>query len=210
MEHILEKLFESVPKARILRIFLRNPDENFTMPELVKRSGLRETQARKELAKLLKFGLLKSKFAQRVYELPPSENTLKKKRKIIKKERVYFVNFGFPVITELKNLVTKSSVTSHQKLLQKIKLLGKIKLAVISGILINNDHTRTDLLIVGDHIKKTKFNSLLEILESELGKSIRYTLMDSKEFKYRMDMYDRFLRDILEYPHEKLIDRTRS
>ena len=43
--------------------------------------------------------------------------------------------------------------------------------------------------------------------ESELGKSVQHTLMDTEEFRYRLDMYDRFLRDILEYPHEKLINK---
>ena len=82
-----------------------------------------------------------------------------------------------------------------------------MKLAVLSGVFINSDNARTDLLIVGDDVKKRALENFLGHTESDLGRPIQYTLMDTEEFRYRMDMYDRFLRDILEYPHAKLINR---
>ena len=124
-----------------------------------------------------------------------------------KKAVIFQVNSDFPLLSELHDLVIKSSVASRKKLLQQIKSLGRVKLAVLSGVFINSDNARTDLLIVGDDIKKSKLENFLARTESELGKSVHHTLMDTDEFRYRLDMYDRFLRDILEYPHEKLINR---
>ena len=83
----------------------------------------------------------------------------------------------------------------------------QVKLAVLAGVFLNHENSRTDLLIVGDDITKRKLDRFLLYIESELGRSIQYTLMDMDEFKYRMGMYDRFLRDILEYPHTTIIDR---
>jgi len=132
-------------------------------------------------------------------------------RMVVKTRRakVYLVNPDFEVLPELKDLVMKVSVASRKKLLDKIQRLGKIKLALLSGIFLRNDNSRTDLLLVGEKIKRGKLDKFISQIESEIGKAIRYTIMDTTEFKYRLDMYDRFLRDILESPHEKLVDRLK-
>jgi hypothetical protein len=46
-------------------------------------------------------------------------------------------------------------------------------------------------------------------MESEVGKEIEYAAMNTKEFDYRFHMFDRFVRDILEKPNEKLLNRIR-
>lgn len=210
MEHILEKLFESTPKARILRMFVRNVDEHHVFPDIIRRTGLKPKVARHEMSKLQKIGLLRTDIKNRTHEITPRlKNRKSKKKRITRKERVYFVNESFPALSELRNFIVKCTVASKKKLLSQIRNLGNIKLAVISGIFLNNEDARTDLLIVGDNVKKRRFNSFLDTLESDLGKSVRCTLMDGKEFAYRMNMYDRFLRDVFEHPHEKLIARVR-
>ena len=78
---------------------------------------------------------------------------------------------------------------------------------MLAGVFIGQENARTDILMVGEGITKTKLNQFLATTESEIGKTLHYTLMSTDEFRYRRDMYDRFLRDILEYPHEKLINR---
>ncbi len=210
-EQILEKLFESVPKVRLLRLFMRNPDVYFSFPEIYKRSQVKPRAAKKELAKLLKIGIAKTKIGYIREEIRRKSRSKKTPKVIIKtkKARVYYADSRFELLDELRALVTKSAVASRQKLIKQIRGLGKMKLAIISGAFLNSDNSRTDLLIVGDHIKKKKLDNFLAEIESELGKSLRYTSMDTKEFKYRLDMYDRFLRDILEYPHKKLINTLR-
>ena len=44
-------------------------------------------------------------------------------------------------------------------------------------------------------------------LEAEAGTEIDYAVFDNEEFQYRQKMFDRFLRDILEKPHKKLINK---
>lgn len=191
MEQILEKLFDSVPKARILRIFMQNPDQSFTFDMIVGKSNVKSAQARKEINKLLKVGIIFEKKA-----------SIKKVKTI-----VYTANQDFEIFQELRNLIIKSSVASKKNLLQRLKKLGRIRLAMIAGTLINNERGRTDLLLVADDITKGKLERFLSELESEVGKQVHYTLMTKDEFTYRINMYDRFLRDILESPHEKLINR---
>lgn len=209
MEQILEKLFESGPKVRILRLFVRNPERFFEFSEILKLSQTKSSQARSELSKLIKIGLVKEKFASVREEIKLQAGSKKKTAKLkIRHAKVYFVNKDFSLINELSNLVSKAAVASKTKLASQLKQLGKVKLAVTSGIFLNEDNSRTDLLIVGENIKPGKLEKFLTQTESELGKSIQYTLMNTEEFKYRMHMYDRFLRDILENEHEKLIDKV--
>lgn len=183
MEQILEKLFESRSRVRILRLLLQNTEELFTIAEIGKKTKIRPQTVRGELVKLAGIGLVKCKSNQ------------------------YGVNPAFVLLNELRDLVIKSSIASRERLLRGIKRLGRIRLTVLSGIFIHNENSRTDLLIVGDDIQKRRIERFLQNAESELGKSIRYAVMDTDEFKYRLNMYDRFLKDILERPHEKLINK---
>ncbi len=183
MDQILEKLFESSGRVRILRLLLQNTEELFTISAISKKTKVRPQTVRGELVKLAGVGLVKRKSDQ------------------------YGVNPLFTLLKELRDLVVKSSVASRKGLVQGIKRLGRVRLVILSGVFINNENSRTDLLIVGDDIKKRKIERFLQNTESELGKSIRYTVMDTDEFKYRMNMYDRFLKDIIEFPHEKLINK---
>lgn len=205
MEQILEKLFDSIPKARILRIFMQNPDQSFTFDMIVGKSNVKSGQVRKEINKLLKFGIIFEKKASIKKQLPGRKG--KKGGVKIVKTLVYIANQDFEIFQELRNLIIKSSVASKKNLLQRLKKLGRIRLAMIAGTLINNDRGRTDLLLVADDITKGKLEKFLSELESEVGKQVHYTLMTKDEFTYRINMYDRFLRDILESPHEKLINR---
>ena len=205
MEQILEKLFNSVPKARVLRIFMQNPDQSFTFDMIVLKSNVKNIQARKEIHRLLKLGVILEKKTTIKKEIP----VRKGKKGAVKTVRteIYSANQDFEIFQELRNLIIKSSVASKKSLLQKLKKLGRIRLAMVAGTLINNDRGRTDLLLVADDITKGKLERFLSELESEVGKQIHYTLMTKDEFTYRINMYDRFLRDILESPHEKLINR---
>lgn len=202
MEQLLEKLFESTSKVRVMRLFIQNPETSFTFPKILQRTQIKKSSAKKELVKLTKIGLIETKIATIKKEESPDE-VKEKSRKM----QVYYLNQQFPLLNELHALMVKSSTTSRKKILNQIKKLGKVKLAILSGIFINSDRSRTDLLIVGDDISKKRLENFLVEVESELGKTLSYTVMDTDEFRYRMNMLDRFLRDIFEYPHEKLINK---
>ncbi|KKS37781.1 MAG: hypothetical protein A3G49_05455 [Candidatus Sungbacteria bacterium RIFCSPLOWO2_12_FULL_41_11] len=77
MEQILDKLFESTTKVRLLKLFLMNPDGQFTMPEVVKQTQLKRQAVKKELAKLMRLGLVKTK----ILTIP--ELRVKKLKKIL-------------------------------------------------------------------------------------------------------------------------------
>jgi hypothetical protein len=122
-----------------------------------------------------------------------------------KNEKIFETNRDFIFYPELKSLVVKSNTLPECRSLNRIKDLGKIKLALISGVFLNFPKSRADLLIVGDELSRAKMKHLFENLEAEVGKEINYSVMNSEEFKYRTDMLDKFIMEFLESPYDEII-----
>ncbi len=188
-EPTLDALFDSPIKVKLLKLFLYNPDGDFESKAIAKKLNLKSAQVNKNISNLAEIKFLNCK------------NSNGKK--------TFRVNRDFEFYNELKELVAKASPASKEKMLKSFKSLGKIKLALLAGVFINSDTSRADLLIVGDNIKPAKFNNFIKKLEAEVGKEISYALMTNKEFHYRYDMYDRFIRDLLDFKHEKLINKLK-
>ena len=130
--------------------------------------------------------------------------------KVKKNEPAYFLNTDFGSFYELRELILKSLPAEKDDMVAKINKLGKIRLAIISGIFINkenHDPLVADLLIVGDYVENRKVKPFLKSLEAEVGKEVKYSIMDKEEFQYRLAMFDRFVRVLLDGPHEKLINK---
>ena len=199
---ILSKLFGSSSRIKIMRLFLLNREEAFENSDVVKKSKVTSIVARKELAMLSKIGFIDKKSFFK--EIPP-----KTKNGKIKKKRVsgWQLDDSFPLLSSVHNLLISTEPLGRKEIAGKLKNCGSIKLIVISGVFIQNPDSRVDMLIVGDKLKKGVIENTLQILESEIGKDISYTSLETPEFRYRMSVYDKFIRDILDYPHVKIVDK---
>lgn len=134
------------------------------------------------------------------------------KRKKPSRGRLYSLNSNFEFFQELRSLILKASPAEKDQLTKRILDLGRIKLAIISGIFLNYGdnfvfNPVADLFIVADDINKRKLSSFLRSLEAEVGREIKFGLMEKEEFEYRYNMFDRFVRVLLEGPHEKIINK---
>jgi hypothetical protein len=85
--------------------------------------------------------------------------------------------------------------------------MGKVKLFIASGIFLRDPDRTMDVMIVGDQLNRGIIDRNVKELESEIGKELRYAVFGTDEFMYRLNMYDKLLRDVLDYPHEKLINK---
>ena len=122
------------------------------------------------------------------------------------------LNESFDFFVELQDLVLKPSPIETDRLIKRINTLGRVKLAVVAGIFVSQPddttyETPADLFIVGDDIDRGKLTKFLKSLEAEMGTEIRFGVMEKDEFKYRYEMFDRFLRVLFEGPHRKIINK---
>lgn len=188
MSEILENLFGSRERARLLRFFLQNPEKEFDLKEIARRTMLNSAAARKEILNLAKIKFISIRTR--------------------KGRNFYILNQNFNFYPELKNLIAKSNIYPQCKSLARIKGIGNIKYAGISGVFINYHKSKADLVLVGEDISRSKLKSLMSNLEAEIGREINFMLMSSEEMKYRLNMLDKFLLEFFEGPHEELINKV--
>jgi hypothetical protein len=89
----------------------------------------------------------------------------------------------------------------------RLRGTGAIKLVVVSGIFVGEWDGRLDVLIVGDRIRERTLQSRIRLLESEIGKEVRYATLTVQDFLYRLNLNDRLIRDVFDYPHRIVHDR---
>ena len=184
---ILGKLFGSVAKVKLMRLFLLNPELALTTVEVIKRSRVSGVTTRKELKLLEEINLVTKK----------TKNN----------NAIWQLNATFPLLPHLRSLVKSNLLDRRQELIRQFNRCGKISLLIVSGVLIEDEDSRVDLLVVGERIKRGMLERTIKSVEAELGLELRYAIMATGDYTYRLNTSDKFLRDVLEYPHERLIDR---
>lgn len=188
MADILEILLGSKERARLLRFFLQNPEREFEFKEVVRRNMLSKNGIKRELTKLINIKCVL--------------------KRVHKGDNYYMLNQNFNYYPELKNLIAKSNVYPQCQSLARVKNLGVVKFAAISGIFINYPKSKADMIIVGDGISRAKLKNLMNTLEAEIGREINFVLMTGEELKYRLNMLDKFLLEFFEGPHEELVNKV--
>lgn len=226
MANILDNLFGSSVRLKIIRLFYMHPEAVFARAEVMRRAKSSVAPLNRELALLKKIGFIKD--AVRFEEEPVRRRKKMKKQVIARgKRRKPRIVYGYKIVTQvrrkkvagfqlnplfpflgaLKGLVLDTTPVSREALLKKIKKLGRVQLVILSGVFLKENESRVDILIVGDSIKRGALEKMLHGIEAEVGKELNYALFETKEFMYRLGMYDKFVRDILDYPHEKILNK---
>ncbi len=181
---VLDKLLGGSARVRLLRLFLLNPDTAFE-PKIIKsRSRVVGTVLRRELGALKAIGFIKL-----------SGKGLRLSR-------------SFEFLNPLRDLLLSTEPFKEEEIVRRFKNGGKMKLIAVSGLFTQQPEARVDILLVGDRLKRGKIERALKDMESEVGKELSYAIFDTKEFKYRQEVYDKFIRDIFDYPHRVLLDKV--
>lgn len=200
---ILSKLLGTEERVKIMRLFLLNAEMTFDAKDITERSKVSKNSLRREMAVLLKIGFVKPKtFTKEIHRASG------KKMKIIKKKvSGWQLAIEFPLLLPVRNLLISTEPIKHEDIIARFKSAGKIKLIVLAGVFLQKEDSRVDILIVGDELKKKSIENGLRAIEAEVGKELSYALFDTQDFVYRMNVYDKFARDILDFPHEKVYDK---
>jgi hypothetical protein len=183
----LSKLFGSEVKVKIMRLFLFNPETVFTTNDIAERAQEQLSKVRREVSNLEKTGLIKNR----------SKGG----------KRGFVLNSTFSYMKPLQNFLINIEPFKPNELVKRLSKLGSIKLIITAGVFIQNPESRADLLVVGDNVKRKTLENTIKTLESEIGKELHYAYFTTEDFKYRLGIYDKLIRDILDYPHKKVLNR---
>jgi hypothetical protein len=189
MSDSLQKLFGIPARVKLLRLFLFNPKQSFTLEDIAERARIQGKEARREL------------------ELFSKIKIIKRARKIARSPAPRFVlNGEFEYVQALQALLLNAPAQGDT-ILERIRHVGNLKLLILSGIFVGEWEGSLDLLVVGDRINERKLRERVHRLESEIGKELRYAQLTTQDFFYRLNMNDHLLRDVLDYPHRIVLDR---
>ncbi|MBP9760862.1 MAG: hypothetical protein KBD15_01315 [Candidatus Magasanikbacteria bacterium] len=192
---MLEHLFGSKTRLKLIRLFFREPDKKFFVREITRVLETQINAVRRELSVLLESGIL-----QEVAEKVGSEKEKGPQKKY------YILNKSSVLYTELQGLLLKDSMLGEEQFLELIKQKGgDILLLLVSGCFTGDKDAPSDMLLVGN-IKEKTLTNLITDYEKEVGCAIRYTFMSEKEFQDRRHVMDRFLFSLFESKHLKLVN----
>ncbi len=184
---MLEELFVSRVRVKILQLFLTSPQESlFHVREIVRRVGEEINAVRRELARMEKFSMVTSEWRAN--------------------RRLYRFRKDYIFYKELLSLVAKTSGLGGNLVKNKGKL-GKIKFAFVSTKFLKgglSDTEDVNLLVVGS-IVLPELQSIIADEQAKREKEINYSFMDETEFKFRVRRRDPFILKVLLQPKVMLI-----
>ena len=183
----LARLFGTPTRLKLLRLFLFNDDLAFGVPDATYRAKAPKDVAKKEIALLLACGIIRKKLA--------------------KQGTAYAADKRFAHYDELKTFLRTTTDVSDAHILTALKKAGALRLVTLSGLFTGAIESKIDILIVGDKLEEKPLTNAIHALEAELGRELRYATFSTEEFRYRLGVYDRLLRDLFDYPNRTVIDK---
>lgn len=199
---ILEKLFGSAVRVKLMKLFLLHPGIAFDRAEIKIKTKSKSATVGKELSILEKIGLIRSRSFYKEGKKGRNGSAGRKRR-----VAGFVLEPTFQYLNQLKSLLIHSAPIDNAAIAKRITKHGKIKLIVTAGMFIQNEDSRLDLLIVGDEMREGALKSAIQVMESEIGTELRYALFNTKDFQYRLGICDRLVRDVFDYPHQLVVDK---
>ena len=183
MQKSISHLFGSEAKVKIMRLFIFNPILTLTSKEVSQRAKTSQASTRKEINSLIKAGLIK------------------------KSGKGMCLNKTYRYLSAISSFLIDANPLTEKDISKRVSGAGNIKLILTSGIFLHNPESRVDILVVGDHIKQARILAVMSGIEAELGKELRYAVFETPDFQYRLGIYDKLIRDILDSRHQKIMDK---
>jgi len=200
---MIEQLFGSKTRVKLLRLFYSNPNRPFYVREITRKIDEQINSVRRELGNLLSIGIISSDDASNrlYYEVDQKYEYYKPLSEI----------FGEPVATEEEVVKEgkKEPILVKQKVdpvTTELAHVGNIVYAIYTGQFTRDEASGIDMLVVGD-VNQTQMQKFITNLEEKEKKEIRFVVMNPSEFSYRLQVKDRFISSVMASKRQVLIDK---
>ena len=161
---MLERLFTSKSRVKILELLLLNPTREFHLREISRQIRVSAPYVRREVTNLMELGLV----------LKRSQGNL----------TLFKLNKNSPIAEELKRIFLKTE-SFGRFIRDSLGEVGNIRFALIYGSFARGDESeRSDvgLLVVGD-VDERRMLSIIEEVEERLGREVNYVAWSEGEFE---------------------------
>jgi hypothetical protein len=192
---MLEHLFGSRTRVRLISLFLSQPADPIFVREVTRRIDTQINAVRRELANLTKFGLI----------IEAGEASGGERRPGLKR-KYYALNAAFPLLPEVRALMTKAQLLMEHRVDKALASVDTIKFAALMGAFLGRNKAPVDLFIIGS-VGKDALKKIVGKMEKTVGSDVNYTVMSVSEYEYRKGIADKFLCSVLESPKNVVVDR---
>jgi len=191
---MIEQLFGSKTRVKLLQLFYSNPNRPFYVREITRKIDEQINSVRRELSNLLSIGII------------TSDNTNNKLYYEVNQKYEYYGPLQQIFGGGVKKMAKKPAVAESQDTAETdLRSVGHIDLAVYTGQFTRDDRVGVDFFVVGE-VNPNALQKYVEALESQENKAIRYTVMSLPDFQYRQLIRDRFAVAIQQAKKQVLVD----
>lgn len=183
-------------RAKTLRLFALHDKEEFAIGEIAKRVGASVPVAAKEIGALIEMGVVKETLGEG------------KNERVRKAGARYAFNEKFRYANSLSTFIHDVSPEKFNDVEKALKGIGRLNAIVLSGVFIGDTRRPADLIIVGDFVNDKRLEKAVKSFEPKYGREIRYAVFSTPEFRYRLTIHDKLVRDTLDYPHRVLLNKN--
>ncbi|HSX35853.1 MAG TPA: transcriptional regulator [Patescibacteria group bacterium] len=203
---MIEQLFGSKTRVKLLQLFYSNPNRSFYVREITRKIDEQINSVRRELANLLSIGIISSDTTNNrlYYEVNQTYNFYEPLKAIFGQGEPASAGSDAEPRDKASKVSTAAPANPDR---DKIKALGNIEIALYTGQFTRDESSGIDALIVGD-VNQHALQKFMTELEAQEGKEIRYAVMPPNEFSYRRQVKDRFITTVLGAKKQVLIDRN--
>lgn len=197
----IEQLFGSKTRARLLSLFLDNPERAYYVRELTREIDAQLNSVRRELKNLVELGIV----LEVEGKILPNEREVEGEGQKIEKKKFYRVHTGFPLFDDLRAVMKKSMVLLNNELVRVLRQKGRVDLLLLTGRFTDAPDVIIDLLIVGSLDPEVVRQAVVEF-EKTVGREVNYTYMPKEDFTHRREWGDRFLTTVLQAKNIVLVN----
>ncbi|MCA9348610.1 transcriptional regulator [Candidatus Saccharibacteria bacterium] len=195
---MIEQLFGSKTRVKLLRLFMSNPNRSFYVREITRKVEEQINSVRRELSNLLSIGIIKSDSSNnRLYYEVNQKYEHYLALSSMFGGRAYATTPKKEKPTKDKQATVEDKKSNVAEIPEEERALGNVELVILGGVFTRDKTAPVDLLIVGD-VNQAALDKYVTELESSTGAEIRFATFAKHEFDYRRQIKDRFVVTMLE------------
>ena len=215
---MIEQLFGSKTRVKLLQLFYQNPNRSFYVREITRKIDEQINSVRRELANLLSIGIITSDNSNNklYYEVNQDFEHYAALGSIFggkafkpgKKQTAKTSKDSQETVSDDANVVEEAAVAEavEDPFMLELSKTGNVRLALYTGQFTRDETAGVDILVVGD-VNSSAVDHLISGLEKTEKKEIRYCILSVDEFHYRKQINDRFASYIMVAKKIVLVDK---
>lgn len=204
---MIEQLFGSKTRVKLLQLFMSNPNRSFYVREITRKIDEQINSVRRELANLLSIGIISSDNTNNrlYYEVDQKFEFYNPLAIMFGGKASKSTEEPKKATTGVKKEAKVEQPVASNPIAEEFKLAGHLKALILTGQFTRADLAGVDLVIIGD-MNSSKVENAVTALEASEGKQIRYAVFTVDEYKYRKQINDRFISNVLLAKKQVLYD----